>query len=62
MAFIDAVRALGRDVGIPQSLEQIRPEDFDYLVGLAVNEAEGYFAPRLLDGHSARAMLAKIAA
>jgi alcohol dehydrogenase class IV len=61
LAFIDAVRALARDVGIPEKAEPLRSEDFDYLVGLAVTEASGYFAPRLLDGHGARAVLAKIA-
>jgi len=62
LAFIDAVRSLARDVGIPETAAPLRPEDYDYLVELAVDEAAGYFAPRLLDGHGARAVLAKITA
>lgn len=61
-AFIDAVTELRDAVGIPATSEKIRPEDFDYITDLAVNEAVGYFAPRLLDEASAKAVLAKISA
>jgi alcohol dehydrogenase class IV len=61
-AFIDAVRALSAAVGIPEKLEDIRPDDFDYLTELAVKEASGYFAPRLLDAASTRKILGRIAA
>ena len=61
-AFIAAVRELSAAVGIPETTAEVKAEDFDYLVDLAVNEAAGYFAPRLLDPASTRAILGKIAA
>ena len=61
-AFIDAVIELRDAVGIEATSEKIRPEDFDYLTGLAVNEAVSYFAPRLLDADGTRAILGRLAA
>jgi alcohol dehydrogenase len=61
-AFIDAVVELREAVGIPATSDKLRAEDFDYLTDLAVNEAVGYFTPRLLDAASTRAILGKIAA
>ncbi|HKK22643.1 MAG TPA: iron-containing alcohol dehydrogenase [Pseudohaliea sp.] len=61
-AFIAAVRELSAAVGIPETTAEVKAEDFDYLVDLAVNEAAGYFAPRLLDPASTRAILGRIAA
>jgi len=60
-AFIAAVRDLRQTVGIGETSAQVQPADFDYLVDLAVREAAGYFAPRLLDRESARAVLGRIA-
>lgn len=62
LAFIDAVRQLRADVGIAETSDKVKAEDFDYLVGLAVAEGSGYLVPRLLDRHNTRAILAKIAA
>lgn len=61
-AFIDAVIELRADVGIAATSDKLRVEDFDYLTDLAVNEAVGYFAPRLLDPDSTRNILSRIAA
>ena len=61
-AFIDAVLRLRDAVGIAPTSDRIRAEDFDYLVDLAVNEAVGYFSPKLLDAAGARAVLQKISA
>ena len=58
-AFIDAVIELRDAVGIPATSDKIRAEDFDYLAGLAVDEGVSYFTPRLLDGNSARSILAE---
>lgn len=60
-AFIDAVRGLAADVGIPETAAELRSEDFDDLTRLAVKEASGYFTPRLLDAASTRAILRRIA-
>jgi alcohol dehydrogenase class IV len=62
LAFIEAVRQLRDDVGIPATSDKIKADDFDYLVDLAVAEGSGYLVPRLLDRHNTRAILAKIAA
>ena len=62
LAFIDAVRQLRSDVGIADTSEKVKAEDFDYLVDLAVAEGSGYLVPKLLDRHNTRAILAKIAA
>jgi alcohol dehydrogenase class IV len=61
-AFIDAVVELRDAVGIPAASDKVRAEDFDYLTDLAVNEAVGYFAPRLLDRAGTRDVLEKISA
>jgi alcohol dehydrogenase class IV len=60
-AFISAVRELRAAVGIGDTLDALQPADLDHLVELAVREASGYFAPRLLDARSARAILEKLA-
>jgi alcohol dehydrogenase class IV len=61
-AFIDAVVALRDSVGIAATSEVIRREDFDRLVELSVNEAVGYFPPKLLTPAGAREILSKLAA
>lgn len=62
LAFIDAVRQLRSDVGIADTSDKVKAEDFDYLVDLAVAEGSAYLVPKLLDRHNTRAILAKIAA
>lgn len=59
-AFIDAVVSLRESVGIGPTSDKIKSADFDYLIGLAVNESTGYFAPRLLTNAAARDILEKI--
>ena len=56
-AFIDAVVSLRESVGIGPTSDKIKSADFDYLIGLAVNESTGYFAPRLLTNAAARDIL-----
>jgi len=60
-AFIDAVIELRGDVGVPGSSDKLKVEDFDYLAGLAADEAMMYFAPKLLDRPSARRILSHLA-
>lgn len=59
--FIKAVRDLRTEVGIPDHLEQVQREDFDYLCKLAIDEGAGYPVPRLLDRESVMSILSKIA-
>lgn len=61
-AFIGAVRRLRETLEIAATSELLKVEDFDYLAGLAVQEAMLYFAPRLLDAAAARRVLSHIAA
>ncbi|MEM6485902.1 MAG: iron-containing alcohol dehydrogenase [Pseudomonadota bacterium] len=61
-AFIAAVDALRDAVGIDAVSDQIREEDHGYLSERAVNEAIGYFAPRLLDDTAARQILRALSA
>ncbi|MEM6543834.1 MAG: iron-containing alcohol dehydrogenase [Pseudomonadota bacterium] len=61
-AFIRAIDELRAAVGIEAASDQIKSEDFDYLSDRAVNEAIGYFAPRLLTDAAAREILGKISA
>ncbi|MEO0437443.1 MAG: iron-containing alcohol dehydrogenase [Pseudomonadota bacterium] len=60
--FIKAVDELRAAVGIESASPQIKAEDFEYLSDRAVNEAIGYFAPRLLTDSAAREILGKISA
>ncbi len=60
-AFIDAVVQLRDTVGIPATSDKVQEADFDYLTELAVNEAVGYFPPKLLTPEGARSILAKVA-
>jgi alcohol dehydrogenase class IV len=59
-AFIAAVRDLRRKVGLPESSEKIRPEDYDYLCDLALRECETYPVPRMLDRDGALGILKEI--
>lgn len=47
--FIDAVVQLRADVGIGETSDRIRPEDYGYLADLALKECEGYPVPKLLE-------------
>ncbi len=60
--FIQAVRDLRTEVGLPDRSELIRREDYDDLIGLAIREADTYPAPKLLDRDSVLNILAKITA
>lgn len=59
--FIQAVRNLRTEVGIPDHSEKLRREDFDEIAALAVAEGDAYPVPRLLDEASVVAILGRIA-
>jgi len=59
--FIQAVRDLRAEVGIPDHSDRLQREDFAYLTELAVAEGSGYPVPRLLDRDSVIAILGRIA-
>ena len=58
--FIEAVKTLRADVGIPDKAEQLRAEDYDYLTDLALKECESYPVPRLLEREPTLAILRAI--
>ena len=58
--FINAVRDLRTEVGIPDHSDQIKREDYDYITDLAVAEGAAYPVPRLLDRDSVVAILTHI--
>lgn len=60
--FIDAVVQLRADVGLPETSDKIRSEDYDYLAGLAYKECEGYPVPKLLERDAILDILRKITA
>jgi alcohol dehydrogenase len=59
--FIQAVKELKADVGIPDRSELIKREDFEQLANQALAEGIAYPSPRLLDKASALAILGHIA-
>ena len=59
--FIQAVRDLRTEVGIPDHSDRLRREDYDHLADLAVAECEGYPVPRLLDKQSVIRIFDRIA-
>jgi alcohol dehydrogenase len=59
--FIQAVRNLRTEVGVPDHSDKLRREDFDAIAELAIAEGDGYPVPRLLDKPSILAILGKIA-
>ncbi len=61
-AFIQAVRELRAEVGIPDTSDKIKAQDYDYLCDLAMDEGAGYPVPRLLDRDSTIAILGNITA
>lgn len=60
--FIQAVRDLRTEVGIPDHSEKIQREDFADIAKLAVAEGAGYAVPRLLDTEDVQLILNKITA
>ena len=59
--FIQAVRDLRTEVGIPDHSEKLRREDFESIAELAMAEGDGYPVPRLLDKASVISILTRIA-
>jgi alcohol dehydrogenase len=59
--FIQAVRDLRTEVGIPDHSEKLQREDFDAIAELAIAEGDGYPVPRLLDKTSVMSILGRIA-
>lgn len=60
--FIDAVVQLRTDVGLPETSDKIRPQDYGYLADLAFKECEGYPVPKLLERDAILDILGKITA
>ena len=60
--FIQAVRDLRTEVGIPNQMDVIKREDFDAICQLAIAEGAAYPVPRLLDRESVTMILNSISA
>lgn len=60
--FIQAVRDLRTEVGIPDQMPEIKREDFEDITRLAIAEGALYPAPRLLEPDSVNMILNKITA
>ncbi|MDP4651252.1 MAG: iron-containing alcohol dehydrogenase [Haliea sp.] len=60
--FIDAVIQLRADVGIAETSDRIRSEDYTYLTDLALKECEGYPVPKLLERDATMGILRAITA
>jgi alcohol dehydrogenase class IV len=60
--FIQAVRDLRTEVGIPDQMTEIKREDFEDITRLAIAEGATYPVPRLLDPDSVGMILNKITA
>ncbi|MDX1733748.1 MAG: iron-containing alcohol dehydrogenase [Halioglobus sp.] len=60
--FIQAVRDLRTEVGIPDQSDLIQRDDFANIAELAIAEGAGYPVPRLLDTESVLTLLNKITA
>ena len=60
--FIQAVRDLRTEVGIPDQMAEIRREDFDDIARLAMAEGDTYPVPRLLDRENVNLILNRITA
>ena len=61
-SFIQAVRDLRTEVGIPEQSDLIKASDFSYLADLAVAEGVSYPVPRLMSHGDVYAILSKISA
>jgi alcohol dehydrogenase len=60
--FIQAVRDLRTEVGIPDQMDEIKREDFEVITRQAIEEGATYPVPRLLDRESVKLILGNIAA
>ena len=58
--FIQAVKDLRAEVGIPEQMDVIKRADFDAICELAIKEGSGYPVPRLLDRDSVMLILDRI--
>ncbi|CAA0116590.1 Alcohol dehydrogenase 2 [Halioglobus japonicus] len=58
--FIQAVKDLREQVGIPEQMDVIKHEDFDAICQLAIKEGSAYPVPRLLDREDVLLILNKI--
>ena len=58
--FIQAVRDLRTEVGIPDHSDKIQPEDYDAICAAAIAEGDGYPAPRLLEPDAVVSILNQI--
>ncbi|MDG2045778.1 MAG: iron-containing alcohol dehydrogenase [Halioglobus sp.] len=59
--FINAVRDLRTEVGIPEQMDVIKPADFEVITQQAIQEGATYPVPRLLDRNSVMQILTTIA-
>ena len=59
--FINAVRELRTEVGIPEQMDVIKPADFEAITQQAIQEGATYPVPRLLDRNSVMQILTTIA-
>ena len=59
--FIQAVKDLRTEVGIPDHSDKLQHEDFEEISQLAIAEGDGYPVPRLLDKTSVVSILGRIA-
>jgi alcohol dehydrogenase len=59
--FIQAVKDLRTEVGIPNQMDVIKREDFEAICQLAIKEGAAYPVPRLLDRENVMLILNKIA-
>jgi alcohol dehydrogenase class IV len=60
-AFIARIRKLNREMHIPESVKELKREDFDKIIDRALAEAHGtYGVPRYLTRADAKALLEKL--
>ena len=60
-AFIGAIRAMNKRMGMPSGLDMIKPEDFDHIVKTAVTEARSsYPTPVIYNNERCRHVLNRI--
>ena len=59
--FIDRVRALAREIGIPETLDTLRAADIPVIARRAMDEAQGFYpVPRFMVQSECEALLAKL--
>ncbi|MEP1472338.1 MAG: iron-containing alcohol dehydrogenase [Halieaceae bacterium] len=57
---VDSVRDLNRTIGIPDTIDVIKHEDFDELVDLALTEGSSYPTPRFFEPDECRTILQRM--